>query len=742
MVKRIDMNDFKLLRKFSIISLTVKDVPASSGAEQPFMHDSYKKNLKADTYYFNTWNKDNSPFVQNFFGENISVQAIVGKNGSGKSTIMDLVIKTINNFAFCLYRNEPKDNAFQDQFPLRYVRGLFVELRFTKEGVDGIIKCSDGILEYRYAQMEYEWDVLDFRKKEQILSKEEKIHIAKTFFYSLVINYSIHSFNEEVYEKDFCFGGETNYPWIKALFHKNDGYRIPLNINPYRSEASINMIHENQLNDSRLQAILITTELAKQQFLEGYRLFSIDYSYNPNHLLDQFSINDLPSFVLSDDKLQNAEMRHAAILKCFKEALKSRNSYAFKILEYYGFSYSGEEGGMDDELRVYCYLYMVYKVLNIIATYPSYRLTFSKETSSQSPEEWEKYIMGMAFAREGTVIKGRIWEKMQEEKVLERLVRDNSHITLKIRQVCNFLKKYYPRPIVTDALTKNGPIDYKTYFAYLGVQYECLSLDMLLSWLPPALFSLEIFLDKYVQKNDENGNKSYFKQNERPIPIHSLSSGELQYIHTLSTIVYHVKNLQSIDSQDRESYNCINLMMDEIEMCFHPDYQRTLVNKLLFSITSLGLNKSCGFNIIMATHSPFILSDIPKNNVLYLKDGECVNDEISFSPFAANVNDTLKQSFFLNNGFIGEFAKWKIKSLCDYLDSDSKAKKLDNNEFEWTDDAVERFIAEIGDPLMRESLYMAWVKKRFGNDRNGLVRERSWHLQRLKEIESETDNLN
>jgi len=726
-------------RQFSITSLTVREVPKDLVAERYQITNAYKKNLKAGTYYFNAWHKDSSPFVQEFFGENISVQAIVGRNGSGKSTIMDLVIKTINNFAFCLYGNESKDNALQEQFPLRYVRGLFVELRFTKENVEGVIKCSDRYLEYQYGEIEYKWDVLDFRKKDYELSKGKKIGIAKTFFYSLVINYSIHSFNEEVYERDFCYGGETNYPWIKALFHKNDGYRIPLNLNPYRSEASINMIHENQLNDSRLQAILITSELNQQQFLDGYRLSSINYYYNPNHLLDQFSINDLPPTALSDDKLQDADMRRAAILKCFKAALKSRNSYAFRILEYYGYCYGGEEGGMEDDLRIYCYLYIVYKVLNIVATYPSYRLTLSKNSFSQLPEDWEKYIMRMAFAAEGTVMKGHIWEKMEEEKVLERLVRDNSHITLKIRQVRNFLKKYRQGPIITDALTNDGPIDYKTYFAHLGVKYDLLSLDMLMSWLPPALFSPDILLDKYVQKNDENGDKSLVKQNDRPIPIRSLSSGELQYIHTLSTIVYHVNNLQSVNSPDRESYNCINLMMDEIEMCFHPDYQRTLVNKLLFSITSLGLNKTCGFNIIMATHSPFILSDIPKDNVLYLKDGECVNDEITFSPFAANVNDTLKQSFFLDDGFIGEFAKRKIKSLCDYLESDSSIKRRDISEFEWTDETVKRFIAEIGDPLMRESLYMAWAKKRFGKDSYGEYR---WHKQRLKEIEGDSDNLN
>ena len=80
-------------------------------------------------------------------------------------------------------------------------------------------------------------------------------------------------------------------------------------------------------------------------------------------------------------------------------------------------------------------------------------------------------------------------------------------------------------------------------------------------------------------------------------------------------------------------------------------------------IKSLWLNRHCAFNIIIVTHSPFILSDIPKENILYLDKGKTQDREMFISPLAANISDILYQSFFLRNGFIGEWARTKINEI-------------------------------------------------------------------------------
>lgn len=65
-----------------------------------------------------------------------------------------------------------------------------------------------------------------------------------------------------------------------------------------------------------------------------------------------------------------------------------------------------------------------------------------------------------------------------------------------------------------------------------------------------------------------------------------------------------------------------------------------------------------GINIILATHSPFILSDIPHTNILQLGEKK-KNLEGSFG---ANVITLLADGFFMDYT-IGEFARKEIESM-------------------------------------------------------------------------------
>lgn len=115
-------------------------------------------------------------------------------------------------------------------------------------------------------------------------------------------------------------------------------------------------------------------------------------------------------------------------------------------------------------------------------------------------------------------------------------------------------------------------------------------------------------------------------------------------------------------------------------------------------IKSLWLNRHCAFNIIIATHSPFILSDLPKENILYLDKGKAQDREVFISPLAANISDILFQSFFLRNGFIGEWARTRINSL---LKKKVHWQNLSQEEQE--------FIEAIGDEYLKKQ-----VKRHFG----------------------------
>lgn len=62
-----------------------------------------------------------------------------------------------------------------------------------------------------------------------------------SYFYTVAINYSLHSLNSEVLGN-----------WVRRIFHKNDGYQTPIVLNPYRHKGIIDINNEEYLVKSRL----------------------------------------------------------------------------------------------------------------------------------------------------------------------------------------------------------------------------------------------------------------------------------------------------------------------------------------------------------------------------------------------------------------------------------------------------------------------------------------------------------
>lgn len=185
--------------------------------------------------------------------------------------------------------------------------------------------------------------------------------------------------------------------------------------------------------------------------------------------------------------------------------------------------------------------------------------------------------------------------------------------------------------------------------------------------LPPPIYKVQIFLNRSREKNDERSQTD-------EILFSRLSSGEKQFAYMMSTYIYHLANLESIHIASkltpmplqRVAYSMINMIFDEMELCFHPEYQRTFVNNLVSYIKRAGLNKVFSFNVILTTHSPFILSDIPACNILALKDGMPDDSFKNERTFAGNIYDILGNNFFMEN-FIGEFASKEIDRIINRL---------------------------------------------------------------------------
>lgn len=252
---------------------------------------------------------------------------------------------------------------------------------------------------------------------------------------------------------------------------------------------------------------------------------------------------------------------------------------------------------------------------------------------------------------------------------LIKLKSNNDHVTFKLKQALNYFKNNQFNKIIS------AEFDVVLDKYILKISNDFIDEKHNIEDIPLALFEPNI----KVQKNEDV-----------PYEFNRMSSGEQQMIHSLLNVIYHTFNINS----KKNSYKNINLIYDEVELYFHPEYQRSFISNLL---QSLDFFKNIHFNIIFSTHSPFILSDIPSQNILKLENGKPKPNE-SINSFAANIYDLLNDEFFLKNGAVGAYAQNFINSLIDEIETinPDTEKKIINQ--------LNSKISIVGDELIRYGL--------------------------------------
>jgi hypothetical protein len=286
---------------------------------------------------------------------------------------------------------------------------------------------------------------------------------------------------------------------------------------------------------------------------------------------------------------------------------------------------------------------------------------------------------------------------------LKYLSSDHTHITLKLRQALNYISNNPLKTFTQDnSKTRywfDSNLTGKIYripfneFAEKLLEFP----DKIINCLPPSLFNIII----NVYKDDR---ENYFD-------ISTLSSGELQLIQSIQSSIYHLNNLDSYhDSKDIKNIEYKNVLMlfDEIELYFHPEYQRKIVSHLISEIDQLNLKLIKNIHIIYITHSPFVLSDIPHTNQLNLKAGS--PDSVTEKTFAANIYELLQSTFYLDSN-IGDYSERVIDIILNKLDAildaqESKAtkKRIDILKKDYVKQNYLSIIHLIGDRIVRNKL--------------------------------------
>ena len=230
---------------------------------------------------------------------------------------------------------------------------------------------------------------------------------------------------------------------------------------------------------------------------------------------------------------------------------------------------------------------------------------------------------------------------------------------------------------------------------------------------------------KFLEKYDEIVNypwtnkRLYLPEFEKILNIteEGMSDGERVRVNIFSTIHRFLG-----ENGELKNKKYVTLLFDEVEMFLHPEWSRTFLYDLLLELKDY---RDKQFKIIFASHSPFLLSDICSEGVIYLekKERKTILKEIEIKNFGANIIDLFKNTMFLKSTF-GEFATEKIKWVVDEINNKNYSDIKNNPEINY-------IIKEIGEKLISNKL-KSMIESKLENE----VNDKEYYKNKIEEYQA------
>lgn len=595
----------------------IKQQNINFGDKYSFNYDPITKEFTAE---------ENELYIENFYGDNINITAIIGENGSGKTSLINNLIE-LNDLFFnsnkfiVITKNH---NLYNISYQGLEVINLNV---FPFEKINAIKKNLTNNLENGFNNISYQ--------------HSEIFENTDVIFYSNILNFNTNSFNNAI----------KNISTQHLLYNLNEikssdfEYNLAYNYSVKENLKIIDFISSSNIVKSLIK---YPEELFLFFDIEKFYYFRMGYNENTRYYLEnlkntkygissRLKINVIVYilFYYVDDNIDNRNKAPDDIKnqrqKYIESQIKLRNDFLVeinKIIEN------------DENISISEAENLLFSKLNNILQFGSINIKYIKSIRSFIDETFK-------------IIDNTI---QNNPEFLKFEINDNN-----IKNLLNLSK----------GLTRNRP--------FFNIKFR------------------------------------------------DISSGE-ESLLTLFARLYDVINSPSIEYD-----NELIIFIDEIDLYFHPDWQKKLMTKLLEFFKSQFEDKK--IHLIFTANNPLMISDILSYNTVFLQkidnNTTIINNSLTDhkNTFAANIHTLLSDSFFMKDGTMGDFAKNKLNGIIEKLNN----KKGTISETERQN--IKKTIKLIGEPIIRKKLMSMYnecfyddvisridrleeLMKRLGDDKN------------------------
>jgi hypothetical protein len=566
--------------------------------------------------------KRNSKYQENFFSGNISdVKVLVGNNGTGKSTIINILFDIIANNGFKCKSSESIFILYEEEKEIYCYSAKWVSV--------DIVELPDG-----------------YSKGTKKISFKKDIPI----YYSS--EFDCYSYNNYLYNSDFC----------TFDFDNSDYRNISTSALYYRDETTVllSQMSENEY-DSRKR-----NKLSYHREMEQNRL--LDLILNAGKKF--FDIIPIPQKIVLCPIQENIECGIEVLAKILvKEHSSWTSLYDILPDSYFGDITRDEDDEEEMKEIVEKFLYDCRSsILNDVDNLLRFAIMMNCIRSFSNDKELD-------------LIYDINWKlfRYEPQKVIQQFFDINPFIPI------GKLGKRIES--IIRCTEKCDKYDGKVFFDLSSNGFALQQVKSLYNYMHTGIPALQF---KFTR---------------------ALSSGENEFLRFYSRLYDCIKKV----SRNNLSLDSIYLFVDEADLFLHPEWQRKWFDTFISLIDDMkerlkkipkdgcknkeekiiNSGEKIKIQLIVATHSPFMLTDCLSENVLKLRRednfGKVFVDTRESSPLAGNILDILQTGFFLKSS-MGVLTENKINDLINHLKSNSVRK----------DELL--LLENIGDPILKTLL--------------------------------------